>query len=79
MSLNVESTIVRANTPVVIRAESSAPSELVIFDRLGRPVYRASVYGRTSIRYTFLDRGVYIILLRDAFEHVKKVILVVPR
>lgn len=79
MSLHTESTIVRSNTPVVIRAESSSPSELLIFDRMGRPVYRAYVYGRTSLRYSFPDRGVYIILLRDAFEHVKKVILVVPR
>ncbi len=78
VSLNVESSIVRAGTPVVIRAESTSPSELVIFDRAGRPVYRAVVYGRSILNYSFNERGVYIILLRDAFQNVKKVILVVP-
>ena len=78
VSLNVESSIVRAGTPVVIRAESSGPSELVIFDRAGRPIYRAVVYGRSVFNYSFTERGVYIVLLRDAFQNVRKVILVVP-
>ncbi len=78
VSLNVESSIVRAGTPVVIRAESSSPSELVIFDRAGRPIYRAVVYGRSVFNYSFTERGVYIVLLRDAFQNVRKVILVVP-
>jgi len=78
VSLNVESSIVRAGSPVVIRAESTSPSELVIFDRAGRPVYRAIVYGRSVLNYSFTERGVYIVLLRDAFQNVKKVILVVP-
>jgi len=78
VSLNVESSIVRAGAPVVIRAESTSPSELIIFDRAGRPVYRATVYGRSVINYSFTERGVYIVLLRDAFHNVRKVILVVP-
>ena len=78
VSLNVESSIVRAGTPVVIRAESNSPAQLIIFDRAGRPIYKATIYGRSIINYSFNDRGVYIVLLRDAFQNVRKVILVVP-